>query len=110
MRALEWIVIVYSAVFGLLATVGPRRARSSKALVVSIVTIAIAALAPRAPLFLRLLAPNFYLVAGYWLPALVVPKSAAGLASSPFERWLAHTDARLRPGLPAVPAPITTRL
>jgi len=108
MRALEWIVIVYSAVFGLLATVGPRRARSSKALVVSIVTIAIAALAPRAPLFLRLLAPNFYLVAGYWLPALVVPKSAAGLASSPFERWLAHTDARLRPGLPAVPAPIAT--
>jgi hypothetical protein len=27
---------------------------------------------------------------------------------SPFERWLAHTDALLRPRLPAVPAPIAT--
>ena len=108
MHVLERIVIVYAAAFGLLATVGPRRSRSWKALAVSLVTIATAVLVARAPLFLRLLAPNFYLVAGYWLPALVVPSTAAGVASSPFERWLAHTDALLRPRLPAVPAPIAT--
>lgn len=39
---------------------------------------------------------HLYLVAGYWLPALLTGDLEAGAGETPFEAWLARGDARLR--------------
>jgi membrane-associated phospholipid phosphatase len=52
---------------------------------------------------LRAWVPHAYLVAGYWLPALLVSSPS----TPAFQHWLTSTDARLRTRLPAVPGPLT---
>jgi hypothetical protein len=69
---------------------------------VSLMTAAMVILLHWAPGPLRLIAPGLYLIAGYWLPALVVGTRENG-GTSRFETWLAATDTRLRPRLPRVP-------
>ena len=43
--------------------------------------------------------PHAYLIAGYWMPALLVPP----VSGRRFENWLARLDSRCRPLLPSVP-------
>jgi hypothetical protein len=59
-------------------------------------------LARTAPAAVRLLAPQFYLIAGYWLPALIVDAMPREPVPSRFERALQRTDLFLRPRLPGV--------
>jgi hypothetical protein len=103
MRAFEWLVLVYAAVFGLRGAARPRAARSAPAVGLSLLTAACVALVHgmRGPL--PLIVPGLYLIAGYWLPALVVGKRADAGAPR-FESWLSQTDTWLRPRLPRVPA------
>jgi hypothetical protein len=58
----------------------------------------------------RVWLPMLYLVAGYWLPALLVAEEQVSgrAAMSTFERWLRRTDLPLRARLPAVPAPLVS--
>jgi hypothetical protein len=102
MRFVEWLVLVYAAVFGLRGAAGPRDARSAIAVGVSVLTVASVVLLRSAPSAVRLIVPGLYLIAGYWLPALVAGKRTDAGASR-FESWLAGTDTRLRPMLPRVP-------
>src|SRR5262245_6657349 len=89
-----------------MATLAGERARRGAAVAVCLATVGLALLSRQAPEVVRLLAPNIYMVAGYWMPALVVGRDAAALGASRFEQWLARTDAALRPRLPDVPSPL----
>jgi membrane-associated phospholipid phosphatase len=53
---------------------------------------------------LRAWLPHLYLVAGYWIPALLVPTTRGRR----FEEWLLKSDVGLRRLLPGVPAPFAT--
>lgn len=101
----EWLAFAYAAFFGLAAFRPTPGARRLTAFVVAIVTMGLVAAASRAPEGLRLFAPNLYLIAGYWLPALCVPAMLrARNEPTSFERWLIRSDAVLRPRMPSVPA------
>jgi hypothetical protein len=104
---LETLVIGYAVAYALLATLMGAGARRGLAVSVSLAIVVIAVLAREAPEAVRLLAPLVYLVAGYWIPALVVRADAETRIPSRFERWLTRTDVYLRPRLPHVPSALT---
>lgn len=102
MAAFEWLVVTYCSVLTVAAWFAPvPRARRLQAtalgLGVPILALSVAlAAGPTA----RIWAPHVYLVAGYWMPALLVPTSRG----QRFEDWLRHSDEGLRRRLPVVPA------
>jgi membrane-associated phospholipid phosphatase len=104
MRELEILVIVYAVAYGLWAVVAPARARRGLAVLVALGTVALVLAAGQGPTALRLLAPQLYLVVGYWIPALAVRRDADTFSPSNFERWLTRTDLYFRPRLPHVPS------
>jgi membrane-associated phospholipid phosphatase len=99
MAPFEWLAAIY---FAGIAAVTPvagvsRRRRAAVSAVAALVALAIAAIARSGLDTWRAWLPVVYLVAGYWMPALLTrPPSSA----TRFERWLAGTDARLRPRVP----------
>jgi membrane-associated phospholipid phosphatase len=106
MREVEVLVLVYAVAYGLCGVVLRRGAHPAAAVLVSLATVVIVVLMRQAPLTLRLLALQLYLVAGYWIPALVVSRDASTQIPSRFEQWLTRTDVYLRPRLPHVPSPL----
>ena len=104
MAAYEWLAVAYFSGLTLVALVSPignvRRLKLSATAVVVLVLIVAVALA--APPTIRAWAPHIYLIAGYWLPALLV----AGEPAWRFEEWLIATDNRLRQFLPPLPKPL----
>lgn len=106
--AFEWLVLGYaaaSAAFTLLAA--PRVNRLSAVLVALTLLLAVCLVAAFASLQLRLVAPHLYLLAGYWLPGLMVRGRPMDAFSRSFEAWLLRTDAVLRPWLPRLPSGVT---
>lgn len=99
----EWIVAGY---FGALALVAwlfpvPRRQRVlATAASIAVLTIVVL-LSGRWP-HVRAWIPHVYLVAGYWIPALLVQR----VKDSRFERWLVWSETALRRSLPVVKAPL----
>jgi len=100
----EWLAVAYLSGLTLAAWVSPietvRRIRVSAialAVLALIVTVALTA-----PPTVRAWAPHVYLIAGYWLPALLVAAQPAWR----FEDWLAATDNRIRQFLPQIPEPL----
>ena len=102
MLSFEWLAGAwFAAMFAAAAlTSGPKSRRAIVMLGCAALASIIGASAARGSIALRLWLPHLYLVAGYWLPALLVTAPAF---PTRFERWLAGTDATLRPRLPAVP-------
>ena len=99
----EWVVAGYFGVFALVAwwlPVRPRRRLLATALAAGVVLLTVIAASTEAPA-LRAWIPHVYLVAGYWMPALLVRSPAGGR----FEEWLVRSDAALRPVLPPVRTP-----
>ena len=105
MALYEWVVVVYFSAFavvGSTARVPEQRKKSAGAFAVAMVLLAIADfLFPPA---IRAWLPHIFLIAGYWLPALLVPRAAE---ATPFNEWLEEWDAPLRQSLPSVPAALT---
>ena len=96
MRPYEGISFVYFAALAVAALVSrPGRAGWSVAAASSTMALLVAAVAQVPGYGLRTWMPHVYLVAAYWLPALLAPAVTHPTA---FERWLRHTDARLRSG------------
>lgn len=101
MAAHEWIVVAYFSGLTLAAWLTPRlraRRRQVTALA-SVVVTTVLAVATTDVHALRVWMPLVYLLAGYWLPALLVTS-----AHEEFEAWLHRSDATLRRWLPPVPA------
>jgi hypothetical protein len=102
MVAFEWLTVAYFIGLALAAPWSrvPWRRRAG----VSAGSIAVAALVSvigSGDLFaLRTWLPHAYLVAAYWLPALLVESP---VKATRFERWLRRTDSAIRPRLPTLP-------
>lgn len=78
-----------------------RRAHARTALVSATAVVMLILLASRlAPATARAWAGHLYLVAAYWIPALL----ATGAPGSWFEDWLVRSDARWRPYMSGFPA------
>ena len=102
MAAYEWTVVVYFSGLTLAAwlpRVGATRRRPATALGVAIV-LTVFGVVGTGSAALRAWMPHVYLVAGYWMPALLVAPAREQL----FEAWLVRSDTSLRRWLPAVPA------
>jgi membrane-associated phospholipid phosphatase len=101
MAVYEWMVAAYFTALMLAAWLLPlrRRPRLQATAVAAAVLLAVFGLAPSAPQMFRDWAPVAYLIAGYWMPALLVTPAPGGR----FEEWLRETDARFRRVLPEVP-------
>ena len=82
---------------------GYRRATAAGTAVVLVALVGVAAAYAGTPV--RMWLPVAYLIAGYWLPALLVGEGGKGHGGAPsgFERWLCRTDRRLRARLLPVP-------
>lgn len=107
MLAFESLTIAYFSLLAaaaLLSRAAPRRigrvATLAGGIAAAVVVVSLAV-----PLAVRVWLPHVYLVAGYWLPALLVPPDA----TSTFEGWLARTDAYWRRPL-SVPRWLVTLL
>jgi hypothetical protein len=102
----ELLAALYFAAFGVIAAGAdiPWRRRAVGMAVSLGASLSIVALAPRMTPEVRAWAPHLYLIGGYWVPGLLVPRLTA---ATRFERWLAASDRRVRPRLPAVPAPLS---
>jgi membrane-associated phospholipid phosphatase len=102
MLSFEWLAGAWFAAMFVAAalTPVPKTRRALVMLGCVALVLVIGTTAARGSLTLRLWLPHLYLVAGYWLPALLV---APPPIPTRFERWLLGTDAALRPRLPAVP-------
>jgi membrane-associated phospholipid phosphatase len=101
MAVSEWVVSVYFAALTLAAwqlPVGPARRLHASALGVAVLITTVGA-GLFAPYLVRAWAPIAYLIAGYWMPALLVTRGK----DARFEEWLVRTDRQLRRFLPAVP-------
>ena len=101
MAAYEWIVVAYFSALTLaawLAPVGLTRRVEASALGMAAV-VATAAVATTASAAIRAWFPHALLIAGYWMPALLVPPAP----ERRFEEWLIRSDRRLRRLLPRVP-------
>lgn len=105
MAAYEWIVAAYFAALTLGAWLLPVRSaqRRQATALGAMVLLTAFGVGPRAPQIVRAWLPIAYLIAGYWMPALLVP-SAPGRR---FEDWLVRSDRQLRRILPTVPQPLT---
>jgi hypothetical protein len=104
MAAYEWIVVAYFSGLTLAAWLVPidltrRLAASAVGVAVVVVAVVVATTAPPA---LRAWSPHAFLIAGYWMPALLVPSAP----ERRFEEWLVRSDERLRRVLPPVPRPV----
>jgi membrane-associated phospholipid phosphatase len=104
MAAYEWIVVAYFSGLTLAAWLAPvgltrRLQASALGVVVVVATVAAATMASAAP---RAWIPHVFLIAGYWMPALLVPSAP----DRRFEDWLIRSDRRLRRVLPSVPKPL----
>ena len=102
MAAHEWIVVGYFSGLTLAAWLTPRpsaRRRQATALA-GIVVLTVLGVASTDAHLLRAWIPLVYLLAGYWLPALLVTAER----DERFEKWLARTDAMFRRRLLPIPA------
>lgn len=102
MAAFEWVVVTYFAALTVAAWFVPvAAARRLQATVlgagVSVMALSVALAAGPT---LRGWAPHVYVVAGYWMPALLVPTKRGRR----FEDWLRRSDEGVRRLLPGVPA------
>jgi len=103
MAAHEWIAAAYFAAFVLVAwTIPVRFGRRILASGASAGVVLLVALSPTLSPVVRAWMPHVYLLAGYWMPSLLVgsPRSRW------FEDWLAASDERLRPVLPDISEPL----
>ena len=106
MAAFEGVVIAYFSaltVASWFAPVPAVRRRHARALGAGVLLLALS-LALTAAASVRAWIPHLYLVAGYWIPALLVPTTWGRR----FEEWLLMSDAGIRRLLPGVPAPLAT--
>ena len=109
MYAFEELAGAYFAVIAGAAPFAPargyRRATAAGTAVVLVALVAVAAAYAGRPV--RMWLPVAYLIAGYWLPVLLVADAATGARPGPapsrFERWLCRADGRLRPLMLPVP-------
>lgn len=101
MALYEWLGLAYFGGFSVAAwAVRVETLRRLRASLIAAVMAALVVTAVEwAPSALRAWLGHLYLVAGYWLPALLVPPSAP----TRFEEWLTRRDAALRRSLPPVP-------
>src|SRR5687767_6219117 len=102
MASHEWLAVAYFVGLSLAAAAAPvpwHRRLAVSALAAS-VAVTVAVVASLASLALRGWAPHAYLVAGYWLPGLLVARS---LEPTRFEQWLVRSDLNLRRRLPGIP-------
>lgn len=106
MAAFEGVVIAYFSALTVASWFAPvpavRRLYAS-AMGAGVLLLALS-IALTAAASLRAWLPHLYLVAGYWMPALLVPAPRGRR----FEEWLLMSDAALRRLLPGVPAPLAT--
>jgi membrane-associated phospholipid phosphatase len=107
MYAFEELAGGYFAVIAGAAPFAPARGyRRATAAVTAVVLVGLVAVAAAwAGAAVRMWLPVVYLIAGYWLPALLVADADAGgtAPASGFERWLRRSDQRLRAVLFTVP-------
>jgi membrane-associated phospholipid phosphatase len=101
MAVYEWMVAACFTTLTLAAWLLPLRARRrvQASALGAAVLLTLFGVAPFAPQMFRDWVPVAYLIAGYWMPALLV-RSSAGTR---FEEWLRESDARFRRNLPEVP-------
>ncbi len=105
MAAFELVALVYFAAVAAAAALAPVRAgrRGTVAVAALVAAAAVAGIGSSGSEVVRAWSPHAYLVAGYWLPGLLVPYVAH---PTRFEAWLTRSDERLRSRLPAMPAPL----
>jgi membrane-associated phospholipid phosphatase len=100
MAVYEWLVAAYFTALTLAAWLLPLRTRprlQASALGAAVLLAVFSASA--FPQMIRDWVPVAYLIAGYWMPALLVPPAPGGR----FEEWLRESDARVRRVLPELP-------
>ena len=100
MTPYEWVAVGYFVGLSLAAGACkvPWRRRLATSAAGLVIALVVAVVAATGSDVLRAWAPHVYLVAGYWLPAMLAPRPAA---ATRFERWLVRFDAGF--GLRAVP-------
>ena len=100
MTPYEWVAVGYFVGLSLAAGACkvPWRRRLATSAAGLAIALTVAVVAANGSVVLRAWAPHVYLVAGYWLPAMLAPRPAA---ATRFERWLVRFDAGF--GLRAVP-------
>ena len=107
MAPYEWVAVAYFVGLSLAAGVCrlPRQRRLATSATGMAIALVVAVVAATGSDVLRAWAPHIYLVAGYWLPAMLAPRPAV---ATRFERWLVRFDADfvLR-AVPAAPAQVT---
>jgi hypothetical protein len=103
MAPYEWVAVAYFVGLSLAAGVCqlPRQRRLATSATGLAIALGVAVVAATGSDVLRAWAPHVYLVAGYWLPAMLASRPAA---ATRFERWLVRVDADFTLRLPAVPA------
>lgn len=102
MAAYEWLVVVYFVGLTIAAwfvPADPARRRQAAGLGIAVV-LTVFAVATAGSFILRAWIPVVYLVAGYWMPALLVGVRR----DDHFEAWLTRSDTTLRRWLPPIPA------
>ena len=102
MALYEWVAAAYFvglslAAWGCALPWRRRLATSATALAIALAVTVVAGLGSDA---VRAWAPHVYLVAGYWLPAMLAARPAA---ATRFELWLVHVDAGFQLRLRALP-------
>jgi membrane-associated phospholipid phosphatase len=108
MAAYEWVVVAYFSVVtlaGWMRQVSSASRRKAASLG-SAVVLTVFVVAMTGSLALRVWSPIVYLVAGYWMPALLVTPTK----EQPFEAWLVRADIDLRRLLPRVPGALAPLL
>ena len=102
MAAFEWLVVTYFSALTVAAWFAP--VPDARRLYATVLGLGLSALALSVALAagptVRTWVPHVYLVAGYWMPALLVPTTRGRR----FEDWLRRSDEGLRRRLPGVPA------
>jgi hypothetical protein len=106
MTSFELLAVFYFAGLGIAAAAAPVSPRRRAAVMVLCAGIAaaIGTIGRLDGAILRWWLPHLYLVAGYWIPALLTPASLTG--ATRFEQWLTGSDRRCRQMLPDVPTPL----
>jgi hypothetical protein len=104
MAAYEWIVLGYFSLLIISAWLTPvPKARKLRATALGAGVLVVLAMNRWAAPGVRAWLAHFYLVAGYWLPALLVPASP----DHRFEEWLLRRDLRWRRLLAVIPSWLT---